>query len=170
MTYEQEQLILDNLNYAKALHHKFCNGHQIIDREDYLQQAYLGLVEASLKYKKGSAKFTTYAYYDMENSMTRFLKRNEVNVAYNNAITGAYDKSLTEMEDDLEMAQLINKVVSIAPYYLKMKEVTILQMALVLLMEGETKEYIMKILKVKRYTLTKILKVGADIIQTLRKR
>lgn len=52
MTHEQEQLILNNLDYAKALHHKFCNEHEISDRDDYLQQANLGLVEASLKYKK----------------------------------------------------------------------------------------------------------------------
>lgn len=170
MTHEQEQLILNNLDYAKALHHKFCNEHDIKDRDDYLQQANLGLVEASLKYKKGSAKFTTYAYYDMENSMTRFLKRNKVNLEYNNDITGECDTSLNEMEDDLEMSQLINKVVTIAPYYLKDREVVMLQTALVLLMEGETKEYIMKVLRVKRYTLAKILKVGAGIIQTLRNR
>ena len=88
MTHEQEQLILNNLDYAKALHHKFCNEHEISDRDDYLQQANLGLVEASLKYKKGSAKFTTFAYYSMENNMSRFLKRNKVNLEYNNDITG----------------------------------------------------------------------------------
>lgn len=170
MTHEQEQLILNNLDYAKALHHKFCNEHEISDRDDYLQQANLGLVEASLKYKKGNAKFTTFAYYSMENNMSRFLKRNKVNLEYNNDITGEYDTQLDAMEDDLEMAQLITKVVKIAPLYLKETEVIMLQMALVLLMEGETKEYVMKMLKVKRYTFTKILKVGANIIETLRKK
>lgn len=170
MTHEQEQLILNNLDYAKALHHKFCNEHEIKDRDDYLQQANLGLVEASLKYKKGSAKFTTFAYYSMENNMSRFLKRNKVNLEYNNDITGEYDTQLDAMEDDLEMSQLITKVVKIAPLYLKETEVIMLQMALVLLMEGETKEYVMKMLKVKRYTFTKILKVGANIIETLRKK
>lgn len=102
--------------------------------------------------------------------MSRFLKRNKVNLEYNNDITGEYDTQLDAMEDDLEMSQLITKVVKIAPLYLKETEVTMLQMALVLLMEGETKEYVMKMLKVKRYTFTKILKVGANIIETLRKK
>ena len=169
MTPKQEQRVLDNLDYAKALHCKFCNALDISDRDDYLALAYLGLVEASLKYNEGKAKFTTFAYYQIHNAMYKYYRKESHNLEYQPNITGEIDSDMTEMVDDMSITQTIDKVINIAPLYLNEDEVIKLHYALVLLVEGETKEYVMKVLKVKRYTLTKLLKTGAFILNALLK-
>ena len=71
---ENEHLVLENINVANKLAHKWHNG--VCDFEDIKQQAYLTLVDCATKYDiNADNKFSTYAYACINFALNNYVQR-----------------------------------------------------------------------------------------------
>lgn len=78
-----DELIENNKGMVfKIVNSYYVTGTNSIDREDLIQEGYLGLIAAAEKYEfdlENSAKFVTYAVYWIEQKIKRFLKYRNTN-------------------------------------------------------------------------------------------
>lgn len=72
----QERLIKQNKGYVNMVVRRFCGFDQNHpDFDDYLQEGYIGLLTAAMKYKKdGGANFLTFAAYLINGAISRYFE------------------------------------------------------------------------------------------------
>jgi RNA polymerase sigma factor (sigma-70 family) len=72
---EQINLINSNIKLVNYVINKLHITH---DYEDILQEGYLALCKAALRYNKNKGKFSTYAYNYIKNSILQYINYNSV--------------------------------------------------------------------------------------------
>jgi len=113
-----EELIENN----KGIAHKLANNYYTsktssIDKEDLIQEAFLGLIKAAERYDFNNdkkARFITYAVYWMEHMINRFIKNRNTNeeISLNKPIGDSEKSELIDVIESTysEMESIENKL------------------------------------------------------------
>lgn len=72
----QNQLVSENIKFAKFLARKYSNGDNF---DDILQEVLIGFLEASQKFDSQKGKFTTIAQLYAKNRRKKLVKRSGKN-------------------------------------------------------------------------------------------
>lgn len=120
-----DKLIQQNNGFVNKIVNRFyCNHTNSIDREDLVQEGYIGLINAANKYdvnRDNAAKFITYAYFHINRMINGFVNQTDtttetsLNTPSGEDIElmdqiGSDDYSFENVEEDLYRKQLRNEL------------------------------------------------------------
>lgn len=94
-----EQIILQNKGFVHRLANYYASMYKGGDKEDLIQEGYIGLMRAVETYNPRKSKFLTYAFYWIRNAMVRAIKKQPTIVSLDEPVAGE--------EDDITLGDML---------------------------------------------------------------